>query len=174
MRVLTFALTRPAPAADDGRVVSRFVPLVLVLGLACSGDDRPGPRPAPEEQDTDTCETNPDMCAVALCDPLFQDCEEGMGCYPTGSGFDCYPPTGDQILGEPCGFVAECVPGLFCAAGISVPDCPHQGCCTEFCDLSDPTSSCSLASKGAECLSLFSSGARPPGLESLGACLLPN
>lgn len=112
------------------------------------------------------------------CDPLLQDCVDGQACYPTNDTFSCVPDAGGEtgLFGDPCAFLNVCDPGLFCANADGVPDCAgSNGCCSPFCDLSDPeaTASCPGAAGGQECVAWYTEGQAPPGYENVGACLIP-
>jgi hypothetical protein len=112
------------------------------------------------------------------CDPLLQDCQEGEACYPVGDTFVCGPDVSGEmgLFGEPCAFINVCDPGLFCAGPDIVPDCQGaSGCCSSFCDTSDPEASanCPGAAGGQECTPWFDEGQAPPGLENVGACAIP-
>ncbi len=107
------------------------------------------------------------------CDPLLQNCEGSAACLPaTGAeGFTCIIDASGEAgaQGDACEFINACDPGLFCANAELVPDCVSGGCCSEFCDLSDPQ--CSDPEQS--CTAWFEEGATPPGLEDVGACALP-
>lgn len=108
------------------------------------------------------------------CDPLLQDCDGSAACLPaTGSeGFTCIVDASGKngAFGDPCEFINACDPGLFCATAEAVPGCAGAtGCCSEFCDLSDPM----CTDVDQECVPWFEEGAVPPGYESVGACALP-
>lgn len=115
----------------------------------------------------------------AECDPLLQDCDSSA-CLPAAGadGFVCIvDASGDAgAPGDPCEFLNACDPGLFCAAAEAVPGCAVAGgCCSEFCDLTDPdpAAACSLSSGGAECVPWFEAGTAPPDLDHVGACAIP-
>ncbi|MBC8067400.1 MAG: ribulose phosphate epimerase [Deltaproteobacteria bacterium] len=112
------------------------------------------------------------------CDPLLQDCEEGGACYPVDDAFVCGPDASADmgLYGEPCEFINVCDPGLFCANADVVPDCgASSGCCSAFCDLSDPDASanCPGAAGGQECTPWYEEGQAPPGFDDIGACAIP-
>lgn len=114
------------------------------------------------------------------CDPLLQDCQDNAACLPaTGAdGFTCIIDASGEAgaAGDPCEFINSCDPGLFCADAAGVPGCQgSQGCCSEFCDLSDPmpSSYCSMAGQGQTCVAWFEEGTAPPNLDHVGACVLP-
>jgi len=112
------------------------------------------------------------------CDPLLQDCMGSAACLPANGsdGFVCIVDASgeDGAPGQPCEFLNACDPGLFCANAEAVPDCMGSGgCCSEFCDLTepDPDAGCSLM--GQTCTPWFEEGTAPPDLEHVGACALP-
>ena len=72
-------------------------------------------------------------------------------------------------LGEGCGYINDCSPGLICLDAVDFPDCAGAACCSAYCDLNDPV--CSLA--GTECVAFWDMGQAPPGQENLGVCVLP-
>jgi len=154
-----------------------------------------------DEENTGTCvslcqgtEANPlcdnptDQCIIAndgwlplclpQCDPLL-GCQDGEGCYPADDGFVCVPDASGPELGgyaDPCEYTNACDPGLLCANPSAVPGCADSaGCCTHFCDLSDPEPSadCGGVADGQECISAFPEGQVPPGFEDTGICAIP-
>jgi len=133
------------------------------------------------------CEDPTTSCVIAnegglslclpICDPLLQDCVEGQGCYPIDDGFACAPDAGgeDGAYGEACAFINVCDPGMFCANPEAVPNCASEGCCSPFCDMSDPDAgaACPGAAGGQECVAWYEEGQAPPGFENVGACAIP-
>lgn len=117
------------------------------------------------------------ILCLPQCDPLLQDCPDGEACYPADQGFVCAPvATQDGSYGAPCEFTNACAPGLLCAGAQAVPGCVgSMGCCTEFCDLSQPQPSevCSGLAGGQECVAAFAEGEAPPDYEDVGFCTLP-
>ena len=107
---------------------------------------------------------------IALCDPLIQDCGAGLGCFVTGSDFNCVFTTDEVPMGEPCGYINDCAPGNFCADAASLPSCDGSACCASFCNLEDPL--CLLAQ--TECVSFFDEGMALPGFEDVGVCIVPS
>jgi hypothetical protein len=112
------------------------------------------------------------------CDPLLQDCMGSAACLPANGsdGFVCIVDASGEmgIPGDPCEFLNACDPGLYCGSAESVPMCMGSGgCCSEFCDLTepDPDAGCSLA--GQMCVAWFEEGAAPPDLAHVGVCALP-
>jgi hypothetical protein len=117
---------------------------------------------------------------VALClpcDPLYQDCAEGNGCYPLDDHFACAPDeSGDTgAANDPCELNTVCDPGLLCleAAVVGKGCSPDSfGCCTLFCEL--PGGTCPNADQ--QCLPYFDPKNIPPLLwdaESIGFCGVP-
>ncbi|MFV8753120.1 ribulose phosphate epimerase [Nannocystaceae bacterium ST9] len=103
------------------------------------------------------------------CDPLAQDCGEGLGCYWLFPDFFCiFTAAVNLSIGEPCHHLNDCTPGNTCVDLFELPGC-DGACCTSWCDLSDPV--CSLAQ--TECVAFFDVGEAPAGLEQLGVCALP-
>ena len=136
-----------------------------------------------------SCKSLDEQCSVSnngvlilcrrKCNPLLQDCEGNAACLPAAGSdqFVCIvDASGDTgAAGDPCMYLNACDPGLFCAGADFIPECQATGCCTEFCDLSDPNkdATCSLADKGVTCQPYYEPGNEPPGLENVGACILP-
>ena len=109
------------------------------------------------------------LCLLS-CNPLLQDCPvDGTSCFWDGGGFVCANATQDIPVGEPCGYINDCVGGTICLAPDVFPSCNGASCCGEFCDLADPT--CTLA--GTECTAFFEEGQEIPGLEDVGVCIVP-
>ncbi len=113
------------------------------------------------------------------CDPILQDCMDGVACLPAAGSdqFTCIVDASGEMgaAGDPCEFINSCDPGLLCGNAETVPDCAGStGCCTEFCDTSDPAGAaqCSLGG-GQECVPWYEEGQSPPGLENVGLCALP-
>ena len=106
---------------------------------------------------------------ITTCDPLLQDCGAGLACFWANNDFNCIFTTQDIPLGEPCGFINDCVAGTGCLTAEVMPNCNGSACCGSFCDLSDPT----CPQEGTECSSFFEEGMAPPGYENVGVCILP-
>lgn len=137
--------------------------------------------------DAPTCADPDSTCVIAnngtiilclpVCDPLLQDCLEGQGCFPTNETFTCIPSSSGSagIYGDPCEFANRCQPGLYCASAASVPGCTANGCCSEFCDLTDPNgvAACGGSAEGQECVPAYADGTAPPGFEHVGFCAVP-
>ena len=115
------------------------------------------------------------LLCVTPCDPLTPSCPSGQICLPGGDKqFVCdVDASGDQGgYGDPCAYVNVCDQGLMCVSGQSVPGCKTDGCCTEYCDLSDPGVVCAGAPE-QECVSFYDDDAAPPGYENVGVCTIP-
>ena len=117
---------------------------------------------------------NDGAIAVCLpnCDPLLQECDEGLGCYWSGTSgtFQCIIVAGGIPTGEPCGFNNDCNPGHFCADGAALEMCNGSACCATFCDLTEDPSPCGTS---YSCVPFFEEGTAPPMYESLGVCIIP-
>ena len=112
------------------------------------------------------------------CDPLLQDCMGSAACLPANGsdGFVCIVDASGEggAAGDPCEFLNACDPGLFCANADVVPGCVDSaGCCSEFCDLTEPDPNAMCTQVGQECETWFEEGAAPPDLMHVGACVLP-
>jgi len=114
---------------------------------------------------------------LPTCDPLIQDCAEGQACYPAGGEFACAPDASGTLglTGETCAAVNACDPGLICVVADVVAGCEGDGCCTALCDVSDGAADaeCEADGAGQGCEALYDQGEAPPGLATVGACLLP-
>lgn len=131
--------------------------------------------PICEDPDTGCSISNDGVLALCLpfCDPLLQDCGEGGGCYPEAAGFFCSPDASGAeggAYGDGCEYLNVCDPGLWCADASAVPGCNAAGCCSEFCDASDPAAVC--MGVGQTCVSFWEEGEAPPGEEDYGLCLI--
>jgi hypothetical protein len=118
------------------------------------------------------------LCLPA-CSPLLQDCSEGNACYPVGDAFTCAPDaSGDTgVANDPCEFINVCEAGLMCADAAFVGiGCPQgsTGCCTPFCDLSDPVP---CPNPDQSCVPFFTDPMSipidPPDAKDIGVCGLP-
>ena len=122
--------------------------------------------------------TNDGFLPICLpgCDPILQDCPVGQGCYPVENAFLCAPDAsgaGGQY-GDACAYINVCDPGLVCLSSASVPGCAGPGCCTEICDITDPSgdAQCSGEAAGQMCQAWYPMGTAPAGYEDVGACSL--
>jgi hypothetical protein len=114
------------------------------------------------------------ILCLPYCDPLLQDCGETEACYPEPNGFFCSPDASGEEggYGDPCEYLNVCDAGLFCADAATVPDCQGStGCCSEYCDTSDPEATC--MGTGQECTPFYEEGQAPPGYETVGICIIP-
>jgi hypothetical protein len=113
-----------------------------------------------------TCETQ--------CDPLIQGCAPGQACTSTGDIFTCVPDASGDLgaYGDECEFINVCDPGLACVPPELVPGCSGVGCCSPFCDVTEPNT-CPGAAEGQECVPWYEPGDAPAGLENVGVCSLP-
>lgn len=141
----------------------------------CSGSEA---NPVCDDPNTTCSIANNGVLILCLpnCDPLLQDCADGQACYPINEFFVCAPDASGEmgLYGDPCEFLNVCDPGLFCANADVVPGCAGSlGCCSEFCDLSDPNASCMGAGGGQMCTPWYEEGQAPPGYEDVGACAIP-
>ncbi len=139
----------------------------------CQGSEA---NPICSDPDTGCSITNNGVLILCLpfCDPLLQDCAEGEACYPEPNGFFCSPDAGGEegAFGDPCEYLNVCDPGLFCADAATVPDCAGStGCCSEYCDTSDPDAVC--MGNGQMCTPFYEEGQAPPGYENVGICIIP-
>lgn len=107
---------------------------------------------------------------LPTCDPLLQDCEEGLACYWANTDFNCVNTTQDIPTGEPCGYLNDCAAGNLCTDAAALPSCNGDACCAPFCDIANPNCD---AIVGTECVTFFDEGLAPPGFEDVGVCVLP-
>jgi hypothetical protein len=94
------------------------------------------------------------ILCLPQCDPMAQDCGEGMGCYPDYVSFSCVPDASGAAggVGEPCEFINVCDPGSACIPSDWVPACEDAtGCCAPFCDVDGPPV-CEALLPGSSCL----------------------
>jgi hypothetical protein len=106
------------------------------------------------------------------CDPILQDCNEGLACYWASNGFNCIFTTQDIPPGEPCGFINDCVQGHVCVTFEVLPSCAGAACCSPWCDLDLGDQPCEVL-PGTTCASFFEQGMAPPGYENVGLCIVP-
>jgi hypothetical protein len=109
---------------------------------------------------------------IPTCDPILQDCNEGLACYWASNSFNCIFMTEDIPSGEPCGFINDCAGGNLCANAESLPNCAGSACCSPWCQLGDGDLPCEVL-PGTTCVSFFEQDMAPPGYEHVGVCLLP-
>lgn len=114
-------------------------------------------------------ESVPFMLCLPQCDPVAQDCDEGMGCYPHYSEFLCMWDISEDggAVGDLCEHERECDPGLVCIDDAALVDCESPACCSPFCELGLEPSVCS---DGLECVPWYEFGDPPPQFEHVGVC----
>jgi hypothetical protein len=109
---------------------------------------------------------------IPTCDPILQDCGEGLACYWANNGFNCIFTTQDIPPGEPCGFINDCIVGSGCTTAEALPNCVGAACCSPFCELGAGDLTCEVL-PGTTCVPFFEQGMAPPGYEDVGVCILP-
>jgi hypothetical protein len=111
------------------------------------------------------------------CDPVLQDCPEGLGCYLAFDTFICAYSQGPFYdYGEDCYTIQSCLAGLVCVNSDAYgPDCTGgDACCTAWCDINDGGAGNPLCVNPAhECVPWFWPDQVPEGLEHVGACMIP-
>jgi hypothetical protein len=120
------------------------------------------------------------ILCLTECDPLVQSCADGQICFfsPFSNTFICdFDASGEMgAYGDPCEYINVCDYGLFCANAEAVPPglpCEGAGgCCTPYCDVTQPNS-CPGMAGGQECVPWYNEGEAPPGQEDVGACAIP-
>jgi hypothetical protein len=113
------------------------------------------------------------MClCIETCDPIEQDCGEGLACFWANNGFNCIFTTQDIPAGEPCGFINDCAAGLGCLTAEVLPSCAGSACCSAWCQLGAGDQQCEVL-PGTTCVSFFEEGMAPPGYEHVGVCIVP-
>jgi hypothetical protein len=130
----------------------------------------------PECPDGSECVISSDpvvtLC-IPWCDPVAQDCDDGLGCYWTGTAFNCAwtaDPPGIP-LGQPCRFANACEAGSLCVDASMMPDCAGTGCCGSYCGLSLGDAQCD-AVPGTLCVPFWEQGMAPAGYEDVGICIV--
>jgi hypothetical protein len=117
------------------------------------------------------------ILCLPTCDPLLQDCMDMEGCWGIDQDFVCAPDASGKMgaYGDPCEYLNVCDAGLACVPPEFVPNCAAAGCCSPFCDVSDPMSgaACPGAGGGQDCIPWFEMGQAPPGYEDVGVCGIP-
>lgn len=88
---------------------------------------------------------------ILTCDPLAQDCGEGLACLWNGE-FHCIFTTQDLPIGAECGYFNDCVAGTGCVSADELPDCTGSACCTPFCDPSAIIDPCPEQLPGTACV----------------------
>ncbi|MCX4243932.1 hypothetical protein [Paraliomyxa miuraensis] len=152
-------------AVDPDTLMGECVPL-------CQGsEEEPVCRPG-----TDCIISNDGVLILCLerCDPLAPDCGEGQHCAWVEDAPQCVPGSGVPKVGpgDPCEAPYACGESLHCVPAAAFPGCAAAGCCSPYCDVTDPGGDglCMALDPGLSCQSVFEPGAAPAGLEHLGAC----
>jgi hypothetical protein len=114
---------------------------------------------------------NINLC-IPTCDPILQDCNEGLACFWAYNGFNCIYTTQDIPPGEPCGFINDCVEGSGCFTAEVLPSCADSACCSPWCEVGGGDGPCE-ALPGTTCVPFFEQGMAPFGYEHVGVCILP-
>jgi hypothetical protein len=109
---------------------------------------------------------------IGTCDPILQDCNDGLACFWANNGFNCIFTTQDIPAGEPCGFINDCAGGSGCMSAEVLPNCAGSACCSPWCVLGNGDLPCALL-PGTTCVPFFEQGVAPPGYEHIGVCLSP-
>lgn len=102
---------------------------------------------------------------LTQCDPIAQDCPEGLACVWANDSFSCVLASPGNEAGAPCS-QSECGVGLLCVEGQFVPGCLDSACCAPYCSLAAP--SCPWPE--AACVPFFESDP-VPGFEDVGVCM---
>lgn len=109
----------------------------------------------------------PAFC-FSRCDPLVQDCPEGLACYGYFEPVVCSASWSepDAALLDACSTPSSCPAGTTCVGAENVGACPPDAdaCCASFCDLEAPD-----CPEPQTCRPYFTEPA-PEGLESVGFC----
>jgi hypothetical protein len=112
---------------------------------------------------------------IPTCDPLAQECGDGLGCYAGyADEFLCMADASGiaGAPGDPCEYVNVCDPGSMCLNAELLPTCEASLCCTPFCTVGDPTPCAAMP--GTECVPLFEDGDGPDcGPSNVGVCSIP-
>jgi hypothetical protein len=109
---------------------------------------------------------------LPICDPILQDCDEGLVCIWVTNNFQCVFAAQGIPFGEPCGFINDCAAGSGCTSADALPSCAGEACCSPFCQLGAGDLPCEVL-PGTTCVPFFEQGMAPPGFEHVGMCLLP-
>jgi hypothetical protein len=114
----------------------------------------------------------PIALCIPTCDPLLQDCDDGFGCY-WANDFNCIFTAANIPVGQPCGYINDCAPGLACLIAEVVPACEGSACCSAFCNLELGDAPCDATLAGTACVPFFEEGMAQPSHEHIGVCILP-
>jgi hypothetical protein len=113
----------------------------------------------------------PNPSAQMPCDPVTQECTEGLACHSQiplgGCPFLCVPPSGPALEpGAVCQYLNDCATGTACIPAAYVEGCEGTYCCALYCDLGSPE-----CERGKTCKSFFAPDPVPAGYENVGLCL---
>ena len=142
----------------------------------CQGDQA---NPICEDPDTTCVIANEGAIVLCLpiCHPLTQDCPDGQACYPINNDFACAPNVAGEggVHGDPCEFVNVCQIGLACVNPDLFTNCPSGGCCSSYCDATNPgaDADCMALDAGQSCIEWYAEGEAPPGYDDTGICGIP-
>ncbi len=164
-----FAPCQPSPSGADG----------CPAGYACIADPSEAALCVPLCLDSGDCDGG--VCLLDLveqipycadeCSPFEGGCAAPLQCRRGSDGFACAFAQTNDVGGqdEPCAIDqdAGCGQGFVCLPGALVPQCGAANCCTVVCDLL--LGGCDEPST---CVPLFESPS--PGVEDIGACLVPS
>ena len=113
------------------------------------------------------------ILCLPVCNPLNDECPEGLGCFSDNEAFDCAPlgePVGAKF--ETCDSPTACAPGLACVSPGKSSACAQDqpGCCLPFCDVAAPRCPDRL-----ECIPWWSPSRVDtlPIIEHVGVCVEP-
>lgn len=106
------------------------------------------------------------------CDPLAQDCQESSSCRWSGERFECMLDLEQLPSESDCAHLNDCASGNICVSA-EVLTCETATCCASFCDLEQGDEACQLIDPSYVCVGFFEDDAVPPGLPTLGLCVLP-
>jgi hypothetical protein len=100
-----------------------------------------------------------------------QTCDRTRGATLNDQRTGCFQE-GQAGWGAPCIYdpldpALQCADGLSCVGGAYHPNCTAAECCTEFCDLTDPST---CPDPTTQCLTWKEVG-MPAGLDDLGLCI---
>ena len=137
-----------------------FLALLLVGMGGCVTVPDDDPQVGADESEEADSSSDP----LSTCDPLIQDCGEGMACALVASHFEC-TIEGSSSYGENCTNPDDCEAGFICGA-FNLGECDSGfGCCTSFCEPGEGG-----CGSGMNCVSLFD-GSPPPGVGPVGICV---
>lgn len=140
-----------------------------ICAAFCTGT--PDDPECPEDKSCLLAQRDTINLCVGSCDPIAQDCGEGIGCYWVYD-FVCMLSSDDFPPGTPCSLPNECAEGNVCVGAETLPACEGSSCCTAFCENGLGDAPCA-AVPGTACVPFFEDGAAPPNYDHVGVCLSP-